>query len=165
LGEKLFMRWLRDRMKAGKLEPIDVMNATLPQMDAWVKKNVDPMEAKIASNGPELGLLAGQGQGAMNEYIGLNLWMDTILPPNVFARAIRDSGSIEASEYAAGMMRTIETWPSGVVVAIPASYKKTGAWIPVGKCRVAGATVMKRKGDWALVQPGVGAVTLVPPKL
>lgn len=164
LGEKLFMRWLRDGLKAKTLEPVDVMGASAEQMDAWVKKNVDPLEAKVATNGPELGLLEGQGQGAMNEYIGLTLYMQSILPPKVFNSTLRDTASTQAKDYAGAIVRTVENWNSGVVIAVPSAFKN-GLWVPVGKCRVAGAEVKKRKGEWQLVVPGTGAVTLVPPKL
>lgn len=164
LGEKLFLRWLRNDLKAGKIETMDTMTASVAELDDWVKKNADPLEAKIAVNGPELGLLEGQGQGAMNEYIGLNLLMETILPPKVFAMAIRDTGSTQAKDFSGALVRTVENWPTGVVLSVPAAYKK-GLWIPVGKCKVAGATVTQRKGDWQHIVPGASVVTLVPPKL
>ena len=164
LGEKLYMRWLRDGLKAKTLEPVDAMGATAEQLDAWVKKNVDPLEAKIAKNGPELGLLEGQGQGAMNEYIGLTLYMQTILPPKVFNSTLRDTASTQAKDYAGAIVRSVENSASGVVLAIPPAFKK-GLWVPVGKCRVAGASVQQRKGEWQFIVPGTGAVTLVPPKL
>lgn len=164
LGEKLYMRWLRNGLRAKTLEPVDAMGATLEQLDAWVKKNVDPLEAKIATNGPELGLLEGQGQGAMNEYIGLTLYMQSILPPQIFNFTLRDTASTQAKDYAGAIVRTVQNWPSGVVLAIPPAFKK-GLWVPVGTCRVAGASVQKRKGDWQYIVPGAGVVTLVPPKL
>ncbi len=140
------------------------MGATADQIDAWVKKNADPLEAKIAKNGPELGLLEGQGQGPMNEYVGLNLWMQAVLPFQVYLAAIGDTGSTQARDFGPALIRTIENWSTGIVLAFPKEYKQ-GAWVPVGKCRVSGGTVAKRKGDWALVKPGAGVVTLVPPKL
>lgn len=164
LGEKLYLRYLRDLLKAGQITPADSMGATADQLDAWVKKNVDPLEAKIAKNGPELGLLDGQGQGPMNEYVGLNLWMQAVLPFQVYLAAIGDTGSTKAADFGPAIIRTVENWTTGIVLSFPAEYKK-GAWVPVGKCRVSGGSVEKRKGDWALVKPGAGVVTLVPPKL
>lgn len=164
LGEKLFLRALRDDLRAGKIESGDVMGASLEQLDAWVKKNADPLEAKIAKNSPEFGLMEGEGEGAMNEYVGLNLWLQRILPPKLYAQAIRDTGSTSAKDFGPGVIRTIENSPSGIVLAFPDAFKK-GAWVPVGKCRVSGGEVQKRRGDWAFVVQGAGVVTLVPPKM
>ncbi len=164
LGEKMYLRYLRDELKAKRLQPVDAMGATYEQLDAWVKKQVDPLVKGVAVNGPELALMDGTGTGAMDAYIGLTLLMQTILPPRVFNACLKDSGSAAAKDFPPAILRTLENWPSGIVLDIPATFR-TGLWIPVGKTRVAGATVVKRKGDWAFVQPGVaGVVTLVPPK-
>jgi hypothetical protein len=151
-------------MKAKRLEPVDAMGATADQLDTWVKKNVDPLISAVAKGGPDLALLDGKGTGAMNSYIGLTLLMQTILPPKAFRACLLDSGSAKAKDFPPAILRTIENWPSGLVLDIPMTYR-TGLWIPVGKARVAGASIEKRNGSWAFIKPGAGVVTLVPPKL
>ncbi len=164
LGEKLYLLWLRDEMKAKRLEPVDAMGATFEQLDAWVRKNVDPLIANVAKGGPDLALMDGKGTGAMDAYIGLTLLMQAILPPRVLKACLQDSGSAKAKDFPPGILRTLEGWPTGIVLDIPAAYRN-GLWIPAGKTRIAGATVEKRRGDWAYIKPGTGVVTLVPPKL
>lgn len=163
LGEKMYLRHLRDELRAKRLEPVDAMGATADALDAWVKKNVDPVIQTIAKNGPDLALLDGKGEGAMNAYIGLTLLLQSILPPRVFRACLLDSGSAKAKDFPDAVLRTLENWPTGIVLEIPPAYK-AGLWIPVGKTRVAGASVEKRRDSWAFIKPGAGVVTLVPPK-
>ena len=53
----------------------------------------------------------------MNEYVGLTLYMQSILPPQVFNSSLRDTASTQAKDYAAAILRTVENWASGVVLA------------------------------------------------
>lgn len=163
LGEKLYLRYLRDEMKAKKIEPIDAMDATLDQLDAWVKKNVDPLVFSVATDGPQFGLLEGTGQGSMDAYVGLNLFLEEIFPPRLFAQMMRDTAYTQAKEYAAGVVRTIEAQQTGIVLDIPVALRKQ-LWVPVGRGSVRGADVLKKDRGWWLIKPGIGAVTILPPK-
>lgn len=163
LGEKIYLRYLRDELKAKRIEQIDAMDCTLEQLDAWVKKNVDPLVQRTAEEGPMFGLLEGTGQAAMDAYIGLNLLLDQILPPRVYAAALRDTGSTQAKDFAAGVIRTVENYETGIVLDIPPTIRKQ-LWVPVGRGSVRGADVLKKSRGWWLIKPGLSAVTILPAK-
>jgi len=161
LGERLFLRWLRNGIRDKKLESVDAMDATLPQLEAWVKRNVDPLVEHAATTGLEMGMLEGTGLGALNSYMGLVLYMEDILPLKTFATSLHDSASTKASDYALGVIRTIDASDTRLVLSLPAGHT-SGLWVPVGKGKIVGAQTMKRKDDWAFIIPGTGAVAIVP---
>lgn len=151
LGEKLFMRWLRDDLKGARLAPIDVMGASVSGIDGWVKKNVDPLIQSVAINGPNFAALAGEGQPAMDAYAGLALYADQVLPRSVFARSLRLTGSTKAADYEKAVVEAVAQAGS-VTLALAPAWKDKDIWAPLGKGKIIGASVIKRTGDWAYLR-------------
>jgi hypothetical protein len=160
LGEKLFLRWARDEMAAGRLSSEDVMGASLKALDGWVKKNVDPLVLPNATGGPQFGLLEGTGQGPMDAYNGLVLYADQILPPAVVAKSLKVMGSTKAKDYPGALVLACEQ-AGRVVVEPPAALPLKDFWVPLGDGKVTGAKVVRKDREWALIRPGIGAITLV----
>lgn len=158
LGEKLFLRYLRNELAAKRLGYDDSCGATVDQLDAFVKGEVDPLCAAIALKGPpEFDKLGGSGPVAMDAYMGLTLYIAEILPPRMFSRTLKLTGSTSARDVPAAISLAIEEPPT-YVVAIPDYLKGKDVWVPVGKGKVSGAGVLKKQGDWALIRPLEGAV-------
>lgn len=150
-GEKIYLRWLRNDLAAGTLGPEDVMGVTLPKLDSWVKKNVDPLVDRVALNGPDFLLLRSEGQGAMDAYSGLALYAEQVLPRPVFKRSLLLTGSTNAADYAPAIIAAVAE-AGKVTLSIADSWKTKDIWIPLGKGKVVGASVIKTSGDWALVR-------------
>jgi hypothetical protein len=160
LGEKLYLRWLRDEIRAERLWVGDAMGASLEQLDEWVRAHVDPLVVEASARPPDFALLRGRGKRAMDAYLGLKLYVESLFPDVVFARSLRLIGSTEAKDYPQGLALAIEEHDA-VELTIPTILKGRAIWIPVPKgMKVDGARVLKRQGDWSQVQP-TGAVRLV----
>jgi len=159
LGEKLYLRWIRDEMKKGRYGYLDSMNARLEQIDKWVQTNVDPLVVKAATEGPKADVLVGTGQKAMDAYLGLALYTAQVMPISVFRRSLVLNGTMTAKDYPAAIATAAEE-PEKFALQIPEILKSKAIWIPLGKGKVAGATVIARKGAWAHIQPGEGSVTV-----
>ena len=160
LGEKIFLRWCRNEMAAGRLQPYDVMGATLPMLNAWLKKNVDPLILQNAENGPQYGLLEGQGQASMDAFTGLVCYADSVLGDQVAGMSLKLMASSSAKDYPAALLQACEQ-RERVVVETPEILKGKDLWVPLGKGRITGATILKKVGDWALIRPGVVVTTLL----
>lgn len=163
LGEKIHLRWFRNALREKKLIPDDVMGATLEQLDAFVKREVDPIWTRTALMGPDLGLLKEKGARAMDAYIGLVIYMQAILPTNVFSRSLVLGGSYAAADLPNGILNAIQETES-VMLTIPEELKDRAIWLPVGKGQVTGGAIVKRAGDWVQFRPGVGVVRITPKK-
>lgn len=159
LGERFFMRILRDQMVRGLIGPDDVMGATLPQMEAWVKQNVDTHVIKASSEAPSVKQLEDKGKPGMDTYIGLVLYADTIFPASVVRRSMQLMGSQNAADYPNALLMATQEMPK-ITLAIPAYLKNKPIWIPVGNGKVAQAQVLKKDGDWQQVLPQAGGVVI-----
>ncbi|MBI5706721.1 MAG: hypothetical protein HZC36_06990 [Armatimonadetes bacterium] len=152
LGERLYLRWLRDLMAGGKLKEVDAMGASLADLDKYVKQKVDPLADVAALNGPDRSELSKTGQRGMDAYMGLALYAESTLPANVFARSIKLTGSTSAADYPKAIVLASEE-PDSYVFNVPARFANKPIWVPLGKGSVVGqAQVVKKQGDWALVK-------------
>lgn len=160
LGERLYIRWLFDDLVNRRLQRGDVLGATVDGLESYLKREADPLIRKIATNGPDLSLLAKKGEAAMNEYLGLVLYAERILPQPTFMRTLMLAASTKPIDYAKAVIEasTEDPWR----VRIPFGYEGQKIWLPVGKASIGGTTVLKRKGDWVQVQVGPKPITVVP---
>ena len=161
LGEKLFLRRLRDQLAAGQIDSADVMGATVKGLDQWLAKNSDPLILNIAANGPLFSLMDGQGQPSMDCFTGLVAYADVILPHDVVGLSLKLIGSQKAKDYPPALVEACKE-KQRVVLSIPPLLAGKNLWVPLADGKVTGAQVVKRQDDWAEIKPGgLIAVTLV----
>lgn len=162
LGERLYLRWLRDYLRGGILRPDDVMGATAEGLDAWVRREVDPLVRRVALQGVDWNLLTRTGKAAMDHYTGVALWAESVLPMNAFSRSLRLTGSQRAADYARAVVAAAEEQESWVV-RIPPEFAGRDVWIPVGRGRVSNARVLENQHGWAKIRPMAGAIRVTNP--
>lgn len=161
IGERIFLRHLRNQIASGKLKPADAMNASLADLDGYLRKHADPLVLRQAANGPERGLLKGPGQDGVDSLAGLASYMQMILPPKTFIRSMILCGP-EATSYPAAIVTACREMER-VVLDVPPLLKGKDLWLPLADGKLSGGNVLKRSGDWAQVRPLAGALTLTLP--
>jgi hypothetical protein len=162
LGEKLYLRWLRDEMAAKTLTPEDAMGVPLAALDAWVKGKVDPLVRSAAIEGPDKRWLASKGQKAMDSYIGLVLYADSILPDEVLARSLKLTGSTNAVDYPDAVVAAVEE-ADPFTIELPGYLSGKAVWLPLGKSTVSGGKELARKDGWVKIQPTAAKLAVKPP--
>lgn len=160
LGERLYIRWLRNGLAKGWFTTNDTLQATPGQLDGWLAKNVNPMVTKVAENGPNASLLAQKGPDAMNAYMATALYMASLFPDKVFSRSMKLTGSVKAIDYLEGIRLAVQEQPSRLTIPTYLTGRKI--WVPIADGTLSGATILKRKSDWVQIQAGSGTVTVVP---
>lgn len=157
LGERIYLRRMAQALAQGKATPSDTMGATLDQLQKYVGKNVTPLVLAAAGQGPRPADLAAGGQTGFDAYLGLALLAESILPRSVFARSLvlPDDQSPSAYERAilAATAEVAEWKPS-----VPTELAGKPIWIPLGKGKLEGGTILARAGGWAKVTLRNGAV-------
>jgi len=151
LGERLFMRWLRDELAAKRLTPQDVMGASLEDVDFWVKTNVDVLAESALKSGPDPVKLAGKGSESMDHYMGLMLGFESVYPSRATGRAMKLNGSNKGAEVPAAIVAAAAELEEATL-RVPNELAGRPMWIPLGKGTIANAKVLARKGDWAQIQ-------------
>lgn len=161
LGEKLYLRYLRDELLSRRLEPADAMGATYSDLDPWVRENVDTLAAAAASKGPDIKLLKQTSMLAMESYIGLALYSQSILPSEVFSRSITAMGSVKAADYPASIISAV-TSRDQVRLSIPPNLIGKRIWIPMPPLfKEPSARIFARRGSWAQIKAFTPTVTLI----
>lgn len=161
LGERLFLRWLRDAYEAGGLDSAATMGASFQSLDSWVKAHVDPLVVDASSHAPNPSLLGSKGQKAMNSYMGLVLYADSVLPAQVVARSFKLIGSMSAKDYPQAIVDACDG--ESYTLSIPPVLYNKRLWLPLGKSTVRGGKVIARSGPWGEVQPSVGPLMIIAP--
>ncbi len=160
LGEKVFLRWALEGMRAGRLTPADTMGATADDIARWLAVNADPLVDKAAVTLPSRTYLNDLTASGMKKYIGLALYADTILPDVVFGRSMRLTGSTDAVDYPAAIVLAAEE-PDQYDMRIPKSLANRPIWVPIGTGKLSGARILGRHGDWAQITAAEGPVHVV----
>ena len=152
MGERLYLKWLRDLIKAGNLQPDDAMGATVTALDGYLAKYVDPLVKRMGLSGPNRKVLSMKGAPAMEEYWALVAYAQAIFPPKLLRRAFSLSGSQEALDFESSMVEAAEE-PGSWTLKIPELLKGSRIWIPVGEATVSGGKVVQSKKGWSQVAP------------
>ncbi len=156
LGEKLYLKYLRDEIAAKRLSPEDAMGAGFHPLDQWVKANVDPLVRSAAQHSP-FEMMKGKSKASMDAFLGLVLYENEILPAQVFAKSIQTIGSASALDYPKAVEHAVADKPT-LSLHIPAILKGKPLWVPLGNGAVRGADILTKSRGWAKIQPRLGAV-------
>ena len=156
VGERIFLSWFRDDLKAGKIPEEDTFFTSQAQLDNYYEKTVKPMVVQIGTKGPDFSLFKEipdkkLSEKAYMEYVGITTYLSRICPPMMFARFVnlttRVAADTEKAIVSAAEER--ETWE----LTVPDELKGKAMYIPLVKGKVSGAKILKKSGNWAMIQP------------
>jgi len=164
VGERIYLRWLRDLLASGKGSLLDTMGATKEQLDAYIGLKVTPMVINFAKLGPQKERLALKDEAGYNAFVEMNVYAASILPPAVIGRAFRLMGGPRATALdqlqkfgeAAAEVRSLP-------ITIPPELKGKTMWVPLNKGKLTGGKVLGMRGEWAKVQPTAASMTIANP--
>jgi hypothetical protein len=159
LGEKLFLRWLRDAMAAGQIDTADAMGATVSDLTRFVDSAVTPLEKEGSRREPSSPLFLGHSASAMGAFEGIVLWCDTVLPPKMFGRAMLLLNGNKPLDFVNSAALAAEE--ATYVPRFPA-HATGPVWIPIGDSKVVGGEVLRKDSGWALVRPTPGLKVVAP---
>lgn len=162
LGERLYLTYLAQARRNNELSAEDTLGATPEALDAWVKKNVEPLVEQAATNGPRPALLAGSGKASMDAFTGLALWTQQLFGDHVLSRSLEINGQ-SAKDLPASIATAAEE-PGLITLKIPTALRGRPIWVPVGGGKLIGAKPTATKAGWAQIVAGKGPVVLNTPK-
>ncbi len=151
LGERIFLSFLRDDLKAGKITTEDTLFTGQADLDSYFRAKVQPMVTRIAANGPNFALLNESSEEAYNEWVAIGTYLSRICPPMMFGRYINLNTKVAADAEKAiiSAAEERETW----VLTIPDELKGKPLYIPLLKGKVTNAKILQKSGNWAKIQP------------
>jgi hypothetical protein len=165
LGETLFLFWAEQELRAGRWKPEELFDVDPSALSEWVRKWALPLSDSVWLKGVNEHVLAGKGEQAMREYVGLALYLAEAFP-EALPRALRVGGGTRAVDVLNGLFLALEE-RSEWKVLLPERHKGKPLWLPLpsgGEWR--GGRVLKRSGKWVQVQPSSSGLVLhVPIKM
>lgn len=162
MGERLYMQWMMGNRLAGNVAERDMLMVTVDDLTKYLKNNVGRFVQRIMDRGPDLKLLGGTSAESMNEFLGLMMAAEGLLPRQTFVNSFLFAPKRTAMGYLEGLKQAIaET--SGWQFNLGSRIGK-GTWIPTGKGTIKGAKVLERISIFAKVIPQEKIVTVYNPQ-
>lgn len=159
LGERLFLDHLRVETQAGRLPAEDTMGADSKMIGEFCRKEVDPSLSLVAKSGPNVAALRAKGPKALEAYLGVMMYLRTVLDDDTFARVLVLSGS-RAHEVLAGVSESLNLGEAATL-RMPSAWLRTPVWIPLPKGWKASETsAVKRNGAWVQIQPTTTSIRI-----
>lgn len=164
VGERIYLRWLRDMLASGKANLLDTMGATKEQLDTYVTTKVVPLVVNFAKNGPQTDELAKKDEAGFMAYVGLNCYAVATLPAPVVGRAYRLMGGPQATaiDLLTKLAEAAEE-TRALAITIPPELTGKTIWVPLNKGKLTGGKVLGMRGKWAKVQPTAKSMTIANP--
>lgn len=159
IGERVFLAMFRDDLAKGKLAPEDTLFTDKPALDAYYEAKVKPAVLSIAGSGPDFPLLKTRTETAYWGYVNTIVYLSRICPPRLFGRTLALT-TRAAEDLGPAVKSAAEEQPTWEV-SIPVELKGKPLFIPLVKGSVTGAKVLKKSGDWAMIQPEPGKKVVV----
>jgi hypothetical protein len=162
LGERLYLKWLRDEIAAKHLTTADAVGASVEQLNAYLTQNVWPNVKRVAVAGPNYAALKKLDKTAMDQYLGWVMYAEQVLPTHAFTRSLLLAATQNPVAYLksfADAASEVPTW----TVKVPYLAGGKPFWLPLGKGKLSGGTVLATKGDWVKIQPSGKTVTIKNP--
>lgn len=159
LGERVYLKWLRDDIAAGRLREFDAVNTPLAQLDEYLKAKVDPMVAAFAAAPPNVATMRKKDAPGMMAWVGMCVYAQAILPPRAFGRMLALGNPEDPMSYERSFRETLAERPEWKL-NVPPVLKEKAFWFPVGKGQLTGASIQTRQGNWARIRVPSGSFTI-----
>lgn len=161
MGERLYMHWMLGNRLAGNIGENDILGVTPTDLSGYLKHNVAKLVMRVMDRGPDLKLLAGSSAESMNEFLGIMMAAEGMLPRQTFVNSFLFAPKRTAMGYLEGLKQAIaET--SGWQFSLGSRVGKA-TWIPTGKATIKGAKVLERVNIFTKVVPQQAVVTALNP--
>ncbi len=93
LGERLFLKWIRDDLRSGRLKNEDIPIVNPGLLDEFYSLSIWPLIRRIMANGTEGKSITSTTARGMDYYTGLAMYVDTLYGTPVLVNAILDTKS------------------------------------------------------------------------
>jgi hypothetical protein len=125
LGERLFLKWLREDLHAGRLHPEELPFVTPEEIDDYLTRQVIPLVRRIAHEGLDESQMKRRDAPGMDYYTGFALFLDTVYGSQALLSALsytmpaQGDTFIHAMDFLRGMRASLADAPV-LTLALPA---------------------------------------------
>jgi len=153
LGERWFTLHLVARARSEGSEPDFLMGASLSALEAYLRRAVEPLVARMAREGLNPQRWRSRRRAGYEEYLAFALYIDRVYGSERLGRAMLCAGGIEPDDFLRGVRESL-TEPERLQVQLP--FGNGYLFLPGGAARwriiePRGATLMPdpKRPEWA----------------
>lgn len=99
LGERLFVKWLSDGLRAGRLKPEEVPFASPDEIETFVAKQVSPLIRRFAREGVDPKRFAKRDATGMDTFTGFVLTLDALYGSSAVRSAFAYTSSSQGNSF------------------------------------------------------------------
>ena len=113
LGERLFLKWVREDMKSGRIKTEEIAFVTPALLDEYYARAIWPLIRRIMADGTNGQFITSTSAKGMDYYTGLAMYVDTLYGTPVLVNAMSDTRSASsltfprASDFLTGVLTTL----------------------------------------------------------
>jgi hypothetical protein len=107
LGERLLSQWLLNALGANEIDPDAVMGVSLPTLQAYVRRAVQPLVERMAREGLSPARWRSRKRDGYEEYLALALYAERVYGAERLGRAMRIAGGVEPDDFLNGLRESL----------------------------------------------------------
>lgn len=113
LGERLFLKWLWEDMRSGRVPKSDIPFVNRTELEGYYKTEIYPLMKQIMINGTEARKITRRDAEGMDYFTGLCLYIDALYGTKMLASAFQETQSPSrltlphAPEFLNGFLRAV----------------------------------------------------------
>jgi hypothetical protein len=150
IGERIYLRWIRKGLAEGRIDAGDVMNVSMADLDTYLERRVEPLEAALAADGPDPEALRLRGRAAFNQATAAGLIAERINPRLLLRSMDVSAANPDPAFFMQAVATEASLLPSWDFTR-PPHMKSSTVWLPIGSSRVVGGRIIQRRLGWAQV--------------
>ncbi|HLV79355.1 MAG TPA: hypothetical protein VKT32_03705 [Chthonomonadaceae bacterium] len=112
LGERLYLKWLREDLRAGRLHPEEVPFVTPDMLQDYLARQVDPLIRRVAREGVDEHEMGRRSAAGMDAFTALALYLDTVYGSKALMDAFaytlpQQGGFIHGTDFMRGVYASL----------------------------------------------------------
>lgn len=113
LGERLFLKWIRDDVKIGRTKADELVFVTPDILDDYYSRVIWPLIRRVMRDGPDPQMITRTNSEGMDYYTGIALYVDALFGSKALVNAMLDTRSASsltlprASDFLTAVLRSL----------------------------------------------------------
>lgn len=145
LGERLFLKWLQDDLRAGLIKSEDLPFVTPEQLNDYLTRQVAPLLRRIARDGVNEHNLGRRDAAGMDEYTAIALYLDSVYG----SRALLDAMAYTTPKPGETFVNAREFW-QGAQASLQGTTSFTVTPPVFSKEQATSFMLFLPRGDWTV---------------
>lgn len=107
VGERLFLEWLLEDLKSGRLSPDDAMRCAPGDLERYLDRHKKPLVDRLLANGLDVRKYRSRSAEGYFEYVAFACYLERVYGAALLARSMALAGGVEPEHFLKGATEAI----------------------------------------------------------